>query len=1432
MEINNSKKVKSVAFQGFQHTKTETGAQAYTFNCMYDSKKYDCDLEIFRVGKDKKNNFFIEKGCDGKMEPCFKTNVPKGGVTVEPDYDLDLGKEQPFAFRFALKDKETKKLVKYLGEDQNSIEGCTLVSRKGTAVTKQGPMYLAIADTFAPGYTHAGFKDKNTGELIEPDAEQKAEIAKNLRSANRTFSNTMGGTLAGLEAKVPELREAGYKRLITCPLKGGDNASSHKYWNENNLTIAGGIGNLNNYNSLQREAFKNGMNLVDDGTFTSEGLQGIHYQRAIKWMDNDNKPAEYYYFRMSGLQDGSLGLGVVPENYENLRHKVVNAPFDIALGKNGQYEFKENKQYDANQPTVLQIYDDSLASDEQKNDKTKIISKYAKTNTDNKLAMNTHDDTTIPYAFEIDPYEYKKNIENLNAVNSQRGRKDQISVNTPAGTMFVGSLSGISIEPKIEGGFVCWDANTDMVKMNYFTSDYDNELLAVEKDPVKRAIEMNRIRQGNYQVQDMAVSAGKYWTKHVRKVHNEYVAKTIGEISSNPAKAYSRISNIMDIQNPKNPKLPEDVRLSKEIVRNVLEDNYEMRPKIADYDILMNSSLMDLQLDSIEFANDTMGALSSPYLMKRATDKDHIGQSRYDAMMDETYEVPKEYAKAYKKMNGVFTNEIREFADKVLQEVDKNSQEKLFDEEGVTEYGQYVIPLVAEDIAKYAVVKALMPKVGVKQIEGGELAYDYDTMREKGTLRNLGINGDSQADEANQIVKKIRNGVQDLKKADIKFVADSINKRIQNTNTNSFKLAEVMVDRSGLGLDWRLDAAKDVTDMDAVKNSDKMFDTAWEDVMGFWGSFVDAVKSENPASYIVAELTDISEVIDLSSPDDRSDVIYDNEGKAISALVDIAGITSEANYSYFFNGISNLFGYDIASGYDKVNNTDKDRVDRLEGELNRFAKKPIDYKRNSYTFASNHDKPRIVHCLSMDMSLFHADLTNKGDYAHREQAFLIMNDIMDKSQLTNEQKNVISKSGDYFNNVSAKAVANGDLLRASIGKINEDLKNEEKAEISRRNISEDEKQRHYAQTDRKYEEIYKALSKSVADVVKGEYYKTQDDKHDLSTPDSAKKIGEKDGFGSKPIPDAFDIVYDQAVEKHGLKNYLSGDAVDKYRDRVDDQATSVGRTKLRIITRYLTALSGNPTTYAGDELGMTGYEDKCKNTYLQNRNPLDWSIVDKDSSNYRQAIDNYRNDMNAIAGVRKDDDYNVMEALNNGTMYKLDKLTGYKNGTSEELHCSAVMHQASNGAMNISVLNPNGITTAVKVDAENIRPTDVWLDSIYLKGYNGKISLDEGTTFKNVNSNDSALYKVCKNNDDYYIKRFENEKSKGDGILLNEKTAPDGVFMLYHVPDSVASQRNEFVNNKAKVREYFNNKYNIPQENGYNVKDTDNGGRNIDITSK
>lgn len=50
-------------------------------------------------------------------------------------------------------------------------------------------------------------------------------------------------------------------------------------------------------------------------------------------------------FRMQGLQNDALGLGLVPKNMENLRHKVVNA-HKYETQSNGQIKITKNEKYD------------------------------------------------------------------------------------------------------------------------------------------------------------------------------------------------------------------------------------------------------------------------------------------------------------------------------------------------------------------------------------------------------------------------------------------------------------------------------------------------------------------------------------------------------------------------------------------------------------------------------------------------------------------------------------------------------------------------------------------------------------------------------------------------------------------------------------------------------------------------------------------------------------------------------------------------------------------------------------------------------------------------------------------------------------------------------------------------------------------------------
>ena len=100
---------------------------------------------------------------------------------------------------------------------------------------------------------------------------------------------------------------------------------------------------------------------------------------------------------------------------------------------------------------------------------------YKNIKSEDLLSKVNHDDTFPAYTFEANPNELSKRLEAF--VNYNKDSNSQMELNSPEGTLFYMQLSNFKFIRKTEGGFVTWDANTDMVKFRYFLSGYDEKEL-------------------------------------------------------------------------------------------------------------------------------------------------------------------------------------------------------------------------------------------------------------------------------------------------------------------------------------------------------------------------------------------------------------------------------------------------------------------------------------------------------------------------------------------------------------------------------------------------------------------------------------------------------------------------------------------------------------------------------------------------------------------------------------------------------------------------------------------------------------------------------------------------------------------------------------------------------------------------------------------
>ena len=1315
-----------------------------------------------------------------------------------------------------------------------------------------------------------------------------------------------------------------------------------------------------------KDLYKNGMKYVYDGTFTSEGLEGIHFQYALRWADKN--PQSFHWFRMNGLKDNNLGLGIVPQNKENLRHRVVNAPYNYELQANGTYKKVANPNYNPDKETLVQLYDASQVTEGQVAKLDKVIKNYDNLTSGKELDINSHDDTLINYVFQIDPKEYQARIDVINDLNKNQGKN--LRLDSPDGTIMACEFSNFKIDKKTEGGFVTWDANTDMVKMNYHISGYDEKLLQAIPDLDMRAHERELIERGSKEVQDMAIQAGKYWTSNVKDAQTMYTAQTIGG-----AKTVEGIKKLIEEE-----KLPKEAGITNEGLNNILNGQYMLSPKgILPKDDVTVKALMKLPLDALEFGENTVGVLSTSYFSNRATTDDTIGVSRFDLMKQNNPHLVKEYAHTYNKVNALFQNEIKNFADKIINKVDATSNEKLLDKNGdYTEYGEYVMDLVGKEITKYAMLKALAgDNLKTKLMGDNQITYDYEALKEGTTLKALGINAHSPEDEANQLEKKFEHGLKKLSDADVNYVADSISKQIDGTDTSSFRLAEAIVDRAGLGLDWRLDAAKDVMDMDAIRNEDNDFDDTWNDVIQFWGKFVQGVKENNPNSYIVAEITDVPQLMQDTTgskvwPNGGNTDIggkFNGEPDAMVKFFNETGITSEAGYSYFYTDLLTHFSkeFERGQGYSQNHDSLKNRFDLLLETRN------IDYLRNLYTFMGNHDKPRMIHCLALDMGLFH-NVDNKRQ--HALDSMQILSGAKSIEEMPIEFRlNVDNK--DYMRTVSTRAVAMSKLLSQIVNEdlkgvaTDDDIKNINQAlvdlangnylgegqninyqtvnikelysldnafatilnmaenhglnltETERKNLiadvvknanqinfdkylvhgdfdwtSLDDKTSnenfkagveilgdkgdfsgyslYTVQLARLLKDSYLATGKNVNDkkaILAGmkdfaEKYNRETVKNattELPKYEDTKISMRKNAYAARDFKTAISMAIKQAEFNTGKEIANKEQIV----DTVYKSATEPAVAKASMIMESLGGLFGNPTMYGGDEFGMTGYEEKAKNVYLQNRNALPWSELEEDNliGGYRNSV---KTAMNGALSARSNPE---LHALNDGTPYALDVqahgrtrekvqerlaeiykeldanpskaekdiLEKEKRKLTKDLAKLAYMMQSANGDITVTLMNAGEIEHDSRVDyfkkyginneadrkkffaennIESINPDNRYvpiqpkseLDSIVL---GSAIALPVGTVFMNANARDKAKY---------VVNEFGNIVKEGGGkIVMDGLTSKNGVMILRHL------KKVAFKGKQHKT--YFNPQYNFVSK-PYQKSETVEEGQKLSIVSK
>ena len=1287
-------KVSQVNFKGYDVHLDKTGKPVHTFYYPH-SDNYDLQLEILKTEANSKN------GDNDELQP-YNYSIDKGSISLPDSY---FKTDENIYYRYKLIDKSRSGkdpiyafdngVLEYFDESIYGINKSpfNIIPKDRKIVSKPGRMQLQMPDMYYPGVEYT-----DNGYIINNAIRAKAI------STIKTHANKLGGTLDGMTYMLPKKAQEGYTGIVGTPITD-DEITSHLYWTQNAYKMSSSIGNSQSLKRFLKELFRNDINFVSDAALVNEGLSGIHITNLMRW----GKESPFFnWFKTYNLDSNILTIGVIPENSPYLKMRIINSPLKTDANP------VNSEKYDPNLPTYVQIYDSRLVSDEQEKE-NKIFTKYDK-NIDNHYEITNYQDAIIPYYFEVNPNELKKNIVKFSAY-----QKGDFSDKETIKNLLI--FSKFKIGERQEGGIELWDGNVDIAKLNFTFSNYDHE--TTNKMGSKESErQIKDFKQGIREVQDYAVLSGNYWTKLAADTQLEYAASAFKNVKNSEDALKAIQTNTGSIL-PKSV-LNKDIANDKDLIENVLDNKYKLfklnnistyteinekdmksKKTINTYNDILTKSIMNLPLEGLEVGNDTAALFSSGYLTKRAGTDEQIGLTRFDIYKSDYPNLPKKYEQLYKRTDKLLTNGVYKFADKVLKGYfNLEDSESLNNENGdLSDFAKYAINAVVPDLTKYVLLKALDKDAEITVEKDGSLNFDKIDKTKMG-INALHLYGNSPEEEVKNLISKLEEGVEALNsdQTSINNMIRALSVRLKGLNENSFKLADMIIDRTESGLGVRIDASKDIAAIDSAREDKDNISKAWNDTLKFWSKYLKyGIYSENPHAYSTAEVTDIDKfVVDYEVDGLKSPSAADRE------MLKKTGVTSIANYSYLFAMPTNIYSYNSETGIDEgygLVNAIKAKLDCLDTPEWRDNKGmlfqgPADSSIHSYTFLGNHDKPRILHVLGLDMKLYNSDFSD----ADSQKIALDVLGLNEQSDFDIEE-------------LSAPAIAMGKRLKDVFSSMKMKILTDKEE-----NDSDNKEDR--VLTIGQLEKI----SLSIARLASGIY-----------------KIGDKetyfnaDFFGQIP----FDVAITDVLKTADIG--LSEEDLNKVADIAFKKVMMPAMEKYKAMYKMLILLPGNPTDFAGDKEAMSGFETKSKNATQQNRNAIRWEWLDKNSPQYKPFVREFKDSMDSIMSLRTKPE---LSALNNGHTISL---VNYSNGRELDRkdlrNYSAIFRYNREGSQVIAIFGKPDLDKEHN-PSKPLGPGKVSISYLNLgtarsrEGLAG--GLEENATFVNANPEDKSEYKIEK----------------------------------------------------------------------------------------
>ena len=1225
---NNFKKSNSVSkkynpsFSGQVLTQDARGNDIYKFNL--PNAPENTKIKIAVLSKDS-------RGYYKPTQDVVTYDMPKGADSlVVKASDFKLDKDTLLGYKFFVGDKE------YTDKGLKSEGGYTIaVPVTNPNSTRPRQMEHVLVDSFN---------------------------IKNPTYAKRNHFNMLGGTLKSFNEKVNDLAEAGIRNVLGTPIFGQCNKSSHGYWTTNPYQITQNLGDIKDFRDLMINLYKHNMSWTADGAFVNEGMEGIHIIDIINF---GTESPFLPMFETKDVKNIPIRFGVFSKNEDVNKHlhiKLINAPYKITFAKDGdvykEAEIKRNS-FDASKPTYIQVFDDRLATEEQMNN-DEIFNVYGNKEALDRNEIAGYKDSAQTYHFKVTPEEVKINHE-------------KFKENKKSGAQFKDALTSWTnfrlVNSNKDGGVSLWVGNSDISKKRFVLSDYALNSMDLKGD------EKAQTAAAQYQVQDDTVQVGKFWTSTVAKMLTEYTAKELADAVAGGKTYQQAIEQLI-----KDGNLPAGARAvyekadkdSPSALDNILkfspvtgERKYKLKPVSMPQNI--TDGVMSYPLDAIEFGPDLVSIFAYPFIKNLAVSEDTVGKSRYEMylMGDKYYnKMPERYKEIYKKTDSFLAGQMTDSVKSILTDLQNKTGQKLLDEGELTTEGKEIYSLIYPDIMKFLVVSALAPQIRPLD-DDSMLVYDTKELK-KIDFNKLNLQYElTPEDTAKALLSKLQKGLAHIPSDSKEKFVDSLAKRVGSIDSDAINVAKLIVEKTESGLDWRIDAAKDVGDYES-KEANKI-DTGKNinAILSFWNKFNKGVRENNPRAYVIGELTDADDELKDKTKNDYNDFV------SLSQFVQRTGFSTVSDYTYFYNPLAQLYGQDSEG---KSNNNVTSVIGNAFKDGSYFESGIMDNFNFAHRFVGNQDKPRILHLFATDVKAFNDD---KG----KEVAKVLLKGF--------EKSEEYNKLSDNDKNAIKNAI---ERLKRGIHKVN-----------------------------------------------------------------GQDKTFDAENFGIRPFDFTIEDIINEAVQTNdSFKKCAEANPaeIEKLKAQTLQNIMEPAMKKYQAIMFAMVGLPGNPTNYAGDEFGMSGWETFCKNEKQENRNALRWDWLTNENYTFVKA---HKDKIAQIMNIRNKE---AASALVNGTTQPLN------NQQINDKEQAAAFYRYNDKTDAIVVLHSNGYGSSPEHAGIEANLSSINLDGLGFE-------LPVGTIYVNA-MDENQKYKVCDGNIVKQIDKNGNEMEQinlGDSgiILLRQK---------------------------------------------------------------